>query len=193
MSWLLPALEVLQENRPERRFHLAFGSGKGLMSELEAGGVDAVVSSIRLVGPELETVALHKELYVFVAAPTLLAGQPLRTPDQAPGHKLLDTTAGMPLFRYFLDAWPGPETWTFGDAEFLGTIAAMRHRALSGAGVAVLPRYFVGPDLVSGALVEVVPEVSPLSDVFRLIWRKGHPEAKDLEKLGLELGEFELR
>lgn len=193
MSWLLPGLEVLQQARPERRFHLSFGSGEGLMAELASGTVDAVVTSMRMVAPELEAVTLHAEDYAFVAAAGLLARRPLRRPEDAADHTLLDSTAGLPLFRYFRDAWPGQEPWRFGAAEYLGTIAAIRHRARAGAGPAVLPRYYVASDLASGALVEVVPRVTPLSDAFRLIWRRGHPESAELETLGLELSTWPLQ
>ncbi len=193
MSWLMPAIEVLQEDRPERRFHLAFGSGTGLMSELNGGRVDAVISSARLIAQDLETFTLHPEDYAFVASPLLLQEQPLKTPEQAAGHRLVDSHGALPLFRYFLGAWPGSEPWTFGDYEFLGTIEAIRRRVLTGAGVAVMPRYYVAPNLAAGELREILPRVKPLSDAFRLIWREGHPETTELRLLGEELSSFELR
>ncbi len=192
MSWLMPSIEVLQEDRPERRFHLAFGSGSGLLDELRSGHVDAVISSARLVAQDLETFTLHPEDYAFVAAPLLLAEQPLRSAEDAMDHRLVDSNAALPLFRYFLGSWPGSEPWSFGEHEYLGTIEAIRRRVRTGVGVAVLPRYYVAQDLKTGSLTEVLPQVTPLSDAFRLVWLRGHPESTELKGLGQELASFEL-
>jgi len=193
MSWLMPAIEVLQEDRPERRFHMAFGSGSGLMEELRGGRVDAVISSARLIAKDLETYTLHPEHYAFVSSGLLIEEQPLRGPDDAASHRLVDSTDELPLFRYFLGAWPGSEPWTFKDHEYLGTIEAIRRRVRTGVGVAVLPRYYVRDDLARGDLGEILPRVNPLSDAFRLIWRRGHPETSEFEALGQELSSFELQ
>jgi DNA-binding transcriptional LysR family regulator len=106
---------------------------------------------------------------------------------------LLDTLADLPLFRYFLDAAPPDQVWGFRTKEYLGTIAAVRYRALEGAGVAVLPLYFVEDALAQGDLVPVVPEVEPHRDMFRFVLRAGHPLEAELLALAEELRAVPLR
>jgi DNA-binding transcriptional LysR family regulator len=188
MSWLVPALERLRVARPERTLHLQFGDSPDLLGRVHRGQVDAMVSSIRLGSPGLEYAALHAEAYVFVAAPGLLAAHPFAGPADAPAHTLLDAHADLPLFRYLLDAQPpGTTAWDFGRTELLGAIGAMRYRALEGAGVAVLPRYFVAADLLAGRLVPVLPGAPLLADTFRLVWRSGQAREAELRALAAEL------
>jgi len=187
LSWLVPALDPLRVERPERTLHLSFGESDDLMQRMQAGRLDAVVSSARLVSGGLDYVALHPERYVFVAAPERLACSPMQGPEDAARHPLIDASPGLPLFRYLLDALDHSEPWPFTRVELLGTIAAIRHRVLEGAGVAVLPAYFVAPQLEAGQLVQLLPKVSLRQDTFRLIWRTGHPLDDELRRLAASL------
>lgn len=187
LSWLVPALEKLEATRPHRTVHLHFADSAEMLNALRRGTVDCAVSSVRLVEANLRYTLLHEESYVFVGAPKRLKGQPLKSPDDAAGHRLLDISGDLPLFRYFLDARPRDEKWSFGRVQHLGTIGAVRAMALAGHGVAVLPRYFVRDDLAKGRLVPLFKSQQLLTDHFRLIWRAEHPRQAQLEQLGAEL------
>lgn len=193
LSWLTPALSALSVEAPHRRLHLIFGDTPALTRALQRGAADAIITSHRLSRGDLTYVELHRERYVFVAAPSLVEAHPLTAPGEAGAHTLLDISADLPLFRYFLDARPPVEIWGFAAQLSLGTIGAVRHRALEGAGVAVLPHYFVAPDLAAGALTQICPATEPLQDYFRLIWRRGHPEREALVALGDRLKALPLR
>lgn len=185
MSWLLPALDDLAAACPERRIHLAFGAGRDLLDRLHQGSIDAVVLSTRLADPRLEYETLHREDYTFVAAPTDPA--PITCGEDVQQRVLVDTTPGLPLFAYVRDATQPEEVWRFSRVECVGTIAAVRHRVLAGAGVAVLPTYFVQDDLDARRLVEVAPTVPILSDAFRLVWRTSSGLEDRMGKLAEEL------
>jgi DNA-binding transcriptional LysR family regulator len=187
LSWLTPSLAPLRKFRPERTLHLYFGDSEDLIARVRRGGIDAAVTSARLSGTNVRYELLHREDYAFVAKPGLLGRTPLRRPDDAERHTLLDTQPDLPLFRYLLDARPAGERWSFGGTEYLGTIGAVRFRALDGAGVAVLPRYFVERDLANGALREPLPKLALQHDHFRLIWRVGHQHESELRQLAKEL------
>lgn len=193
LSWLLPALEALSAGRPERHIHLRFGDASELIRATRAGEVDAVVASVRLTESGLAYGLVHPEAYLFVGAPEHLADQPIRGPEDAGRHALVDVHADLPLFRYFLDARPPGDTWAFSRVERMGTIAAVRHRVLAGVGVAVLPAYFVREDVEAGRLGVICPETELRSDFFRLIWREDHPRAADLADLAETLSTFPLR
>jgi LysR family glycine cleavage system transcriptional activator len=187
VSWLTPALGELRRARPERTVHLSFGESEDLLARLRNGHLDCAVSCVRLASGGVRYEQLHREDHVLVGAPELLAARPLREAADAPAHTLLDTHPELPLFRYLLDARPPGEGWRFQTVERLGVIAAVRHRALEGAGVAVLPEYYVRADLAAGRLEAALPNVRLVHDHFRLIWRSGHQREDELRELAREL------
>lgn len=193
LSWLVPALTGLGEARPERRIHLRFGDSPELLALMRSRSIDALVSSVRLTQSGLSYATLHPESYVFVGAPALLERAPLDGPAHAAAHTLLDAAPELPLFSYLLDMSPATTDWPFAHTELLGTIAAIRLRALAGAGVCVLPTYFVGEDLSAGRLIRILPEYTLREDAFRLIWRTGDPLQEELRALGAELAALPLR
>ncbi|MBK6516816.1 MAG: LysR family transcriptional regulator [Polyangiaceae bacterium] len=193
MSWVVPSLEALEAKAPERRLHLYFGDSDALLSQLFAGRVDAVITSVRLSHPGVETASLHEETYALVAAPRLLGERPLSSCKDAAVHTLLDAHADLPLFRYFIDGRPAREVWRFSAIRRLGTIGAVKALTLRGQGIAVLPRYFVEAELSARQLVEPLPKARLASDYFRLVWRSGHPRGDDLAQLASELMSLPLR
>ena len=107
----------------------------------------------------------------------------VQSPEDVEGLTLVDVSADLPLFRYFLDAAPDARPWPFARHSYMGGIGAIRLRVLEGAGVAVLPEYFIRRDLQSGRLVDLTPGHPLKTDSFRLIWRAGHPLTHELEAL----------
>lgn len=187
LSWLVPSLPALAAAEPARTVHLVFGGGPELLRLLDHGQVDAVVTSARLNVAGAEYVKLHEEAYVLVGRPDLLRDRPLRRPQDAARHTLVDTAGDLPLFRYFLDASPRTEAWEFGRVEYLGTIGAIRLRLLQGAGLGVLPRYAIRADLAARRLVPAGPRRKLPSDWFRLVWSRGHALEPRLRALGQQL------
>lgn len=189
LSWICPALTPLAKERPERAIHLYFGDSPDLMGRLERGDLDAIVASVRLTAPRLRYAALHPEEYVLVGTPkTRVLG-----PAEAKRVVLVDVSRDLPLFRYFLDALHDSSPWPFAGVEYMGTIAAIRHRVLEGGRIAVLPLYFVRNDLERKRLVRLMRGVRPRTDAFRLVWRAGHPREAELLELARDLRRFPLR
>jgi LysR family glycine cleavage system transcriptional activator len=187
LSWLTRAVASLERDRPDRILHLRYGDSEELIAQVRQGNLDCVVSSIRLGTPGVRYELLHREDYALLGSPRLLARRPLRTGEDAAQHTLLDCLPDLPLFRYFLDARAPAERWTFGAVRYLGTVAAVKYRLLEGAGVAVLPRYFVTPELRARRLREPLPGTKLLDDHFRLIWRADHPREPEIRLLAAEL------
>jgi DNA-binding transcriptional LysR family regulator len=187
MSWLVPSLSALERSRPERELHVYFGDTADLTPKVLRQELDGMITSARLSAPGLSHAPLHEEHYAFVGARALLARTPLRRAADAAGHVLLDAHADLPLFRYFTDARPSRESWGFRHVQRLGTISAIRARVREGAGVAVLPLYFVRNDLASKRLVQLFPQVRMATDRFRLSFRTGHAYERELHALAAEL------
>lgn len=192
VSWLVPLLDALEDEAPERLLHLAFGNTPDLMRRL-GDDVDAVVTSARVAGERLASVPLHEERYAFVASPRLLKGTPLRRAGDASAHTLFDADSSLPLTRYFLDVSPAGEVWSFRRVQHLSSIAAIHARVRAGRGVAVLPRYLVEADLRARRLAVVLPRRVLARDRFRLLWRAGHPREDALRALAARLAAASLR
>lgn len=193
LSWIVPALARLEKKHPERRLHLYFGDTPDLLPRVLHGELSCMITSARLTNPGLSFARLHEEEYVVVAAASLIKRHAFAAPDDARQHQLLDVHEDLPLFRYFLDARSAREVWQFRAVQHLGAIAAVRARVLEGAGIAVLPLYFVRQDLASRRLVRLMGKTKLPSDWFRLVWRSGHPREAELREVASELSELPLR
>lgn len=181
-SWLIPMLPNLREAFPGLTFHLYVGSGPDLDVQVRAGTADCAVSSRRLTDPALDGIPLHPERYVFAAAPSLLERVPFASPADSQHHTLIDTSADLALFGYWRDAG-GLDSLRFDRLLTMGTIGYIRALVVAGQGVAVLPRYFVQPDLDAGRLVPLFPEVEPDVDWFRLLFRRDDPRRSLFEAI----------
>lgn len=189
LSWLCPALRVLERAHPERTLHLYNGDSSDLLARLERGELDAVIASVRLTSSKLSYAAIHPEEYALVAARKCLASR-----DDADRLTLVDVSRDLPLFRYFLDALAHAEPWPFARVEYMGGIGNVRRRVLDGGDrIAVLPRYFIQADLTAGRLVRLMSRTKLRSDTFRLIWKTGHPRAGEFLALAEELRAIPLR
>ena len=188
LSWLMPALRPLSQNRPERTVHLYMGDTADLLDRMERGRIDACVLSAGPRRPDIRQALLHEEEYVFVARDK----GPTR-PEQAADLTLVDGTPDLPLFSYFRDHRTDATQWRFGHHLYVGGIAAIRAAILDGWGVAVLPLYFVQADLDAGRLSVVFPPEELGKDHFRLLWRASHPRDAELQELADTLRKFELR
>lgn len=193
LSWVLPMRRTLLRSRPWLELHLHVSSGPDLLLRLRTMEIDCAITSTPIGDPRLDALQLHREDYALVAAPKLLATTPLRRAEDARAHTLLDISADLPLFRYFRDSVAGGDEWRFQRGSWLGGIAAIRSEALDGAGVAVLPEYFVRRDLAAKKLVRLLPRVTIAHDYFRLVFRAADPRRAVFESLAKELAAHPLR
>ena len=183
ISWIVPQLDTLQTAFPSVGFHLYFGSGPDLLLRVRTLEIDCAVTSSRLTDLKLDSVRLHREDYVFVAAAGYLRKYPFSRAEQASAHVLLDHSADMPLFRYWRDAPGGGDRMQFAKVVRLGTIEAIRQRVIAHDGVAVLPEYLVRHELKAGSIRRLFPSIKPLHDYFRLVFRIDDPRRTIYERL----------
>ncbi len=193
ISWLTPSLTLLAAHRPERTLHLSFGDTVEVQDRVSRGIIDAAVTSSRTIPTEIEYEVLHEEEYVFVGQTAEFQDDPSINPRRARNFVLLEISPDLPLLEYFLRSQRTGQPWRFRRMEYLGTTSAIRLRTLEGAGIAVLPRYFVAEDLQRGDLLELNHSGRMYTDAFRLIWRANHPHRADLTELASELRKIPLR
>lgn len=193
ISWILPQLDDLRALFPSVRLHLYFGSGPDLLLRVRTLEVDCAITSSAISEERLAALPLHREEYVFVASPRLLAKTPFRKAQDAAKHELVDVNTQRSLFRYFIDAEASPGDLMFKSFLRLGTIEAVRRRVVDGAGVAVLPKYLVEPDLRARRLVRLFTKVNLRDDCFRLVFRSDDPRRPIFERLAAAMREVPLR
>lgn len=190
LSWLVPSLVELRDDRPGWHIDLLFGSGAEILARLDQAQVDAIITSAPVANADWEAEVLHPEAYALVAAPALLARVPFGAAADAAGHTILDIDGALPLLRYASSVCPG---LVFGDLWRCGTGAAIHGLVRAGQGIAVLPLHMVREDLEAGRLVRVLPELELLTDTFRLLYRKASPQAATLRELAAWLRTRPLR
>ncbi len=193
LSWLLPQVDDLVARFPWMQLHLYFGSGPDLLLRVRTLAIDCAITSTLLSDPKLDSFRVHREDYVFVGSVALLARTPLSRPEHAARHALIDAETSLPLFRYFREAPQGGDRCRFARIVAMGTIEAIRQRVLASAGVAVLPRYLVAPDLAEGRMKRIFPRVELLHDYFRLVFRADDPRRTIFEALAGAMGGVPLR
>jgi len=187
LRWIIPALGQLEKARPERRLHVYFGTTEDMLPRVLSDEIDCMFTSSRISTPNLNFLALLEERVVFVASTELLSRRPLNRPEHAKHHVLLDKSGDLPLFRYFLDARPPEEVWVFDRVQYLGGIAAVRERVYEGAGVAVLPWFYVRHAIARGKLKQLFPRTSLPVDWLRMVWRNGYSRETELRLLASDL------
>ena len=183
MSWIVPQLDKIAAALPSLDVHLYVSAGADLLLRVRTMEIDCAITSSRFTDPKLEAVRMHREDYVFVGAPSLLRRCPFTRAEHAASHTLLDENGSLPLFRYWVDAPEGGDRLRFQRIVRLGSIGAIRARALEGAGVGVLPRYLVEGDLRARTLKRILPSVELLHDWFRLVFRADDPKRAVYERL----------
>jgi LysR family glycine cleavage system transcriptional activator len=187
MSWVVPMRGRLMRERPWLNLHLYFSSGPDLLLRVRTLDIDCAVTSSTFTDPKLDSFRLHREDYALVGSSRLLAKVPFTRREHAASHTLIDASPDMPLFRYWRDARGAGGPLRFARASWLGSIAAIRHQVLAGAGVAVLPSYFVHRDVVAGTLRRVFPRVTLVHDYFRLVFRAADPRRAVFESLAKDM------
>ena len=179
MSWLLPLLPVLEDAVPGLRLHLHFSDSSELLRLLYADELDAAICSVRLANRRFGVEVLHEEHYQLVASTKRFKQHPIRSTMALMDQMLIDLNATLPLARYWLDADEERSQLQFSDVRYLGTIGAILKFVLRGEGVAVLPAYFVEPEVRRGRLQVLFPRKKLLTDHFRLLY------ARDSRSLGV--------
>lgn len=194
LSYVLPLHDALVKAHPYLTLHYFFGgSGAELLERVRAREIDLCITSQRITDPLLDSVRMHREDYALVGAAELLERRPFERAEDAAQHVLVDINAALPLFSYWRDSPDGGDRLPFKDLWYVGSIEPMRRVVLEGRVVAVLPRYFVQGDLEAGRLRLILPDVRPLFDYFRLVFRRDDPRRPVFASLGATLHRHPLK
>ena len=156
---LTPALIEFQQHYPQVEIVLSVGDKP---TDLVAERVDLAVRITNNLDPAMITRPLARCRSMLCASPEYLQRHGLpRTADDLRQHHCIAHAFGIGK-QYRLTRNDGevitvPVDWRFHTNE----TAILRRAALSGAGIGMLPTYYLGDDLSSGRLVHLLPDHEP--------------------------------
>jgi DNA-binding transcriptional LysR family regulator len=157
---------------------VTFGMPDELAASLADGGLDLVVSTLRVRRHGLRAEPLCDEEFVLVAADG--------RDEHAP---LIAYAENLPILRRYWRTVFGTRL-TRPPAVVVPDLRGVLAMVLAGAGVTVLPRYLCDDHIRDGRLLELQsPEDPPINTLF-LVWREGylHPAARSVRDLLLDKG-----
>lgn len=174
MRWLAPRLPDLTACHPGMTVNFA---ARSFPFDLAEEGFDAAIHFGKPDWPDASHLFLFREQAVVVGAPDWLREQKIRQPHDLIGKPLLFQSSRLTAWnRWFADCGiadlPPLKGATFEHFLMLAQAAA------AGAGVALIPRFLIDPELDSGALAMPFPQSLSGDEAYYLVRRsgwEGHP------------------
>ncbi|MDY0910666.1 LysR family transcriptional regulator [Microbacterium sp. CFBP9034] len=171
------------------RVQAVSGTTSILTDGLRAGTLDLAIASERPRGRAVIATPLVDETFVLVAAPALADAAGLSPERLADAGAL--PLEGVPLLSYAHDVPVLRRFWrhVFGvrlerePALTLPDLRALRHAAIAGAGVTVLPEYLCRGALAAGSLVVLRPTDDPPRNTLFLVRRSGGAPRPHVERV----------
>lgn len=155
---LTPALIEFQALYPQVEIVLSVGDKP---TDLVAERVDLAVRTTNTLDPTIIARPLARCRSLLCAAPAYLQrhGIPRSAEDLRQHHCIAHAFGIGKQYRLTRDGETisVPVTWRFHTNE----TAVLRRAVLSGAGIGMLPTYYLGDDLRSGHLIPLLPEYAP--------------------------------
>jgi DNA-binding transcriptional LysR family regulator len=134
---------------------------------LEAGALDAVLTSAPHAVKGFAAIELARENDVFVAAPRI--ARRVRNLDDLREYVLIEHDRSFPFLRY-MDA-SQRAALKCSDVWFVGSTNTMTSALIEGLGVGIVPLYLARPALTKRRLMRILPGVKLAADRFRLVHR----------------------
>jgi DNA-binding transcriptional LysR family regulator len=178
--WLRPRLAALLEAHRDLTLDVVFGVPSDLERRLLAGELDLAVLSRPADAPALETATLFVETFTAVASPAYLRARGLpKTEADLDAHRFIVFAPDLPMHAAWWRMAVGRSTTRRATiACTVRSLDEMLGLAALGAGVAVLPDYFVADALRAKEVVVVPPPARPgaraaAKNPIVLAWRRG--------------------
>ncbi len=182
---LLPALRAAY---PDLDLHLREAQTQYVLADLAGGQLDAVLLSLPIDEPEIETLELFADAFVLaMPAGKQVRGKALATPKLFENERLLLLEEGHCLRDQALSFCSLKQVQnldTFGTTS-LSTLVQM---VANGFGVTLLPKMSLQTEAQRGD-IQLLPFAPPEpSRKIGLAWRKSSPRRRDFDKLGAMIG-----
>jgi LysR family hydrogen peroxide-inducible transcriptional activator len=188
--YLLPAiLPVLRERFPDLRLRLRESQTRMLVDELMAGDLDAILLSLPLSHPEIETLALFEDRFLFVTkAPEAAAGKDRRIAlSSIDESRLLLLEEGHCLRDQALQFCSTARSAVVPGKPDLGaaSLSTIMQLIANGFGATLLPEMALKAEIGANSEVRAMRFEAPEpSREIGLAWRRTSARKGDFEALG---------
>lgn len=169
MRWLAPRLATLSERHPGLIVNF---TARAQPFDLDAERFDAAIHYGRPDWPGGEHTFLFREQAIAVCAPALVARHALSDPVQLAGLPLLYQALRPGAWADWLRGQGLDLALPTGGAVF-DQFLMMAQAAVAGAGVALIPRFLIEPELAAGTLVSPFAHVLESDQAYYLVHRRG--------------------
>lgn len=182
-SWLWPCIRNSRKKHPHLTFHLHFGSGQEIMSQLGTGRLDVILTSAPIKSKSFDAITVANETYVFVASPDI--AKSIAHHHDLENFTLIEHDRSYPLTRYL--SAKDKSKMRYRDVWFIESTSLMADAIAHGLGVGVVPEYLVRQHIKAGkiALLKFKPKLE--QDTFRLVYRTDRDLKDALTILSKEL------
>jgi DNA-binding transcriptional LysR family regulator len=180
MRWLAPRLPDLTARHPEMTVNFA---ARAFPFDLRDEGFDAAIHFGKPDWPDASHLFLFREEAVVVAAPQWLIENAIREPRDLIGKPLLFQSSRPTAWnKWFaccgITALPPMRGAMFEHFLMLAQAAA------AGAGVALIPRFLIDPEIQVGALAMPFDQSLSTEDAYYLVRRQGWENHSALVQFG---------
>ena len=156
--------------------HLDFYFSHHLAAPLERDEVDLIVDCMEHSQPNLEKIYLFRENYVAVGSPDFIREHGIRSLDDLAGVNILSGDKQLRWWRNFLAAIPEEKQSCLKKVVEINHIRGLINGAVSGLGIAFVPKYTVVGELAEGILQDPFPWINPQADHFTIFIKKEKKE-----------------
>lgn len=168
MRWLAPRLPQLSARHPDLIVNLTVRIDP---FDLTREGFDAAIHFGAADWPDAEHHFLFEEEQVAVAAPGWAAAHGLTRPEQVVDMPLLFQSLRLSAWNDWLES-QGISASRLSGARF-DQFMILAQAAAAGAGLALVPRFLIEPELAAGTLVEVFAHRLKSRSAYWLVHAKG--------------------
>lgn len=178
LRWLVPRLADFQIRHPDIHVEVTAGDGP---ADLAALGCDMAIRFGVPPFPGLEATLLMGEEVGVVCAPDYLRhAPPLSGPVDLPAQRLLRHTTRPDAWQAFLGA-SGVVAPDLSRAQGFEHFFMLAEAAAAGMGIALMPLFLVQEDLVTGRLVQPIPQRFQPEGAYYLLHRPGALRGRHLQ------------
>ncbi|MCG8566148.1 MAG: LysR family transcriptional regulator [Desulfobacterales bacterium] len=198
-SILLNHIKPFLDAHPE--IHLDYLFSHHLEKPLARDEVDLIIDCNHHSLPRLEKIYLFREHYVTIATPAFIRENNIKSLDDLEGVNILSGDKQLTWWRNFITAIPEEKQACLKKVVQINHIRGLINGAITGLGIAFVPKYTVIQELAEGLLQDPFPWINPGADHFNIFIKPEKREFKRNQalidyltgltpsKLGMEIGE----
>lgn len=173
---LIKHIRDFLETHPD--IHLDFHFSHDLEPALIQDEVDLIIDCKVHTLPQVDMIHLFQEQYVTIASPRFVKEHRIRTLDDLARVNILSHDKPLDWWHNFITAIPDEKRSCLKNVVRINHVRGLINGAMTGLGVAFVPKYTVIRELAQNVLIDPFPWIRPGADHFNIFIKS--------EKLGFQ-------